>query len=180
MEERENATSTPKSSVLSDKMFMQSITVSILGMVLCMVALCSASWAWFTTSLSSPTNTIRSATCDITVTVESDGSKIEITDGKFLIAGSKEHIITISAEGSAKSSYCILVIDGKEYYTEQISTAAPDNEITFELKFDVQKNVEIINRWGISSKEARELYNGKSYLNMAEQGQESATVKENE
>jgi hypothetical protein len=167
-------------SVLSDKAFLQSVSVSVFGIVLCMISLCSASWAWFSTSLSSPSNNIQAATCEITVTVKEERGEVDAIDGKYALMSGCDYLVTIKAEGSAKQTYCILVIDGNKYYTEQIYTAEPDNEISFILRFDKKKTVEVINRWGISSRSERDIYDGKEYLNMAEVAQEGAEVEENE
>ena len=167
-------------SVLSDKAFLQSVSVSVFGIVLCMISLCSMSWAWFSTSLSSPSNNIQAATCEIAVTVKDERGAVDAIDGKYALMSGCDYLVTIRAEGSAKQTYCILVIDGNKYYTEQIYTAAPDNEISFTLSFDEEKTVEVINRWGISSRQERDICDGKSYFNMAEAAQEGATVEENE
>ena len=54
---------------IADKAFMQSIVVSVLGIVLCIVALCSATYAWFVADISSSQNTISAAYFDLKVEV---------------------------------------------------------------------------------------------------------------
>lgn len=46
------------SNRLTEKAFKQSITISFIGILLCMVALCSVTWAWFSAEISSSSNDI--------------------------------------------------------------------------------------------------------------------------
>ncbi len=150
---------------LTDKSFRQSIAISIFGIVLCMIALCSVTWAWFKTDVSSAVNQIQSAHCDVTVSVMSSTA----SNGKYTLEGEKDYIVTISASGSAKSAYCILVVDGVRHYTAQIPTSA-ENELTFTLRFSEAKDIEIITCWGTSSKPETErtFKNGVYYYNLKE------------
>ena len=59
-----------KTDTLTDKSFMQSIVVSVLGMLFCMLLLCGTTWAWFSEGVSSSQNTIAAADCTVTVTVK--------------------------------------------------------------------------------------------------------------
>ena len=90
--------------------------------------------------------------------------------GTYTFEAGKSYQIKITSTGSAESSYCKLVIDGNEYYTEQISTTEPNNTISFTLAFDAPTEVEIITRWGTYHipNDARDFYSGKSYTNLVE------------
>ena len=69
---------------LTEKAFKQSITISIIGILLCMVALCSVTWAWFSAEISSSSNDITSAYCDVTVSVKNnDTAIVPSSDGKY-------------------------------------------------------------------------------------------------
>ena len=70
------------------------------------------------------------------------------TTGIYTFEAGKSYQIKISSTGSVESSYCKLVIDGNEYYTEQVSTTEPNNTISFTLAFDAPTEVEIITRLG--------------------------------
>lgn len=54
---------------IADKAFTQSIVISVAGIILCIVALCSATYAWFVADVSSSQNTISAAFFDVEVTV---------------------------------------------------------------------------------------------------------------
>lgn len=150
---------------ISEKAFKQSITISIIGILLCMVALCSVTWAWFSTEISSSSSDIKSAYCDVTVSVMNEGSKLDPIDGKYSFAKDKAYKIHITATGSAETAYCILQIDGELYYTAQIPTHTAMN---FTLQFGADTTeVEIIRCWGTSSvpDANRTFINGGLYLN---------------
>lgn len=158
-----------KQDKLTDKAFTQSIAVSVISILLCVVALCSVTWAWFSEGVSSSTNSIQSANCDVSVSVTSDGTTVETVDGEYTFIKDKAYEITITAAGTAESAYCILNIDGTRYYTVQIPTTATEtvpNHIKFTLQFSADKtDVEIITRWGTSSQEKRDFADGLYYLN---------------
>ena len=154
-----------KEEKITDKAFKQSITISIIGILLCMVALCSVTWAWFSTEISSSSSDIKSAYCDVTVSVMNEGSKLDPIDGKYSFAKDKAYKIHITATGSAETAYCILKIDGELYYTAQIPTHTAMN---FTLQFGAEvTEVEVITRWGTSSVPAanRHFVNNGQYLN---------------
>ena len=54
---------------IADRAFLQSITLSIAAILLCIVALCSVTYAWFVADISSSQNTITAAFFDVDVTV---------------------------------------------------------------------------------------------------------------
>ena len=154
-----------KQDKLTDKAFTQSIAVSVISIRVCVVALCSVTWAWFSSEISSSSSDIKSAYCDVNVTVVSEDSKLESIGGKYSFLKDKAYKIQISATGTAETAYCILKIDGVDYYTAQIPT---QTSIEFTLQFDAEATeVEIITRWGISSVPAidRDFVNTGLYLN---------------
>ena len=154
-----------KQEKLTEKAFTQSIAVSVISILVCVVALCSVTWAWFSSEISSPSSDIKSAYCDVNVTVVSEDSKLESIGGKYSFLKDKAYKIQISATGTAETAYCILKIDGVDYYTAQIPT---QTSIEFTLQFDAEATeVEIITRWGISSVPAidRDFVNTGLYLN---------------
>ena len=149
-----------------EKAFKQNILISVVGIILCMILLSSTTWAWFTASISSDDNTIKSAYCNVTVGAERDGVSVESSDGVYQLLGGVRYDFRISADGTADSAYCIFRINGKDYYTAQIPTAEPDNYMTFSLQFTTATDVEVITRWGTSSKTERAFYDGGCYIDI--------------
>ena len=161
-----------KQETLTEKAFTQSIAISVFSILLCIIALCSVTWAWFSDGISSPTNSIQSADCSVSVSVTSDGAPVEPLDGKYTFAKDKAYEIKMTATGTAKTAYCVLNIGGTNYYTVQIPTSAvatTDNYITFTLQFTTDTpNVEIYTYWGTSSQSERDFANGLYYLDCEE------------
>lgn len=155
---------------MADKAFNQSFAVAILCILLCAVALCSTSWAWFSASVSSSSNQIASAFCTVTTTVTDDEGEvvdaIPNTDGDYFLAADKVYTVHFLCEGTARSSYCVLTANGIRYYTEQISTSAPENTLSFTLSFHTDTTVNIHTYWGSVTQTDRALFNGGQYVEM--------------
>ena len=66
---------------LTDKAFMRLAITSIAGILICIVCLCSSTYAWFSDSTPSGTNEIKSSQCTLTVSVEAENANI-IESGK--------------------------------------------------------------------------------------------------
>ena len=160
-----------KDEKITEKAFSQSLIISVVCILLCLVALCSVTWAWFSEDVTSSSNTIKTGDCTVTVSVMNETTEIPLNaTGTYTFEAGKSYQITITSAGSAESSYCKLVIGGQDFYTEQVSTSEPNNTISFTLAFDAPTEVEIITRWGPYHipNDARDFYSGKSYTNLVE------------
>lgn len=167
MKDMKNKLLKSRQEKLTEKAFTQSITISVFGILLCIIALCSVTWAWFSEGVSSSTNSIQSATCDVSVAVTTEGADVVPVDGKYTFYKDKAYTIKLTATGTAKTAYCVLNIGGTNYYTVQIPTDAvtTENFITFTLQFTTDTpNVEIYTYWGTSSQSERDFANGLHYL----------------
>ena len=155
---------------LAEKSFTQSMAVSVIGIIICAACLCATTWAWFSVGVSSPSNNIKSAICVVTPSLETEGNSVSpLPDGSYRLLAGTEYTVTITAAGTAKSAYCKLLVDGEEYYTQQIHTEEPDNKIVFTLTFTSDTILDFDARWGESSREEREIIDGKNYIDLIEQ-----------
>lgn len=156
-----------KRDKLTEKAFMHSIAVSVICVVLCAVALCSATWAWFSGDVTSSENTIKTGYCNVTISVKDGDTAVDVKTGTtdtYTLLKDAEYVITISAEGTVSSSYCKLIIDGVEFYTDQVDTGS---SISFALTYSDDTDVQIISRWGTYSGEIRDFVDGGEYLDSA-------------
>ena len=151
-----------------EKAFKQNMIISVLSIIVCMIVLSSTTWAWFTADISSEDNVITSAYCSVNVDVQCDGEHVDSVGGIYSLVAGATYDFKISASGTAGTAYCIFRIDCDDYYTAQIPTAEPDNFITFTLQFTTPTDVEVITRWGTSSKSERALLDGVAYLDLTE------------
>ena len=68
-----------KEGKITEKAFMQGLVISVVGILLCVVALCSATYAWFANETSSNSNILAAGTFAFTVSVDKveDGEEAE-------------------------------------------------------------------------------------------------------
>lgn len=161
---------------IADKAFMQSIVVSVLGIVLCIVALCSATYAWFVADISSQ-NTISAAFFDLDVQVvqmpqsssiqtaavdegEPAGSEppatpapkvMTLNNGEYLLeAGYTYRVtLTIPAAVTASKGYCDIfeLAKGGIYRTEYIENSG-EKTFCFDIVANEQLRVVFVPKWG--------------------------------
>ena len=158
---------------LTDKAFMRLIITSVLAIGVCMVCLCSTTWAWFTESQTSSSNTITSSQCQLAVKVYKDNENTAVIERNFadgainesLKAGDRYTVTLKIPEGSA-SGYCIIKIVDEDSNDDNdikvYSQAVTNNtdpvirEISFTVVAKEDVKVSIIPRWGI--------YSGNDYI----------------
>lgn len=124
---------------------------SFIGIIVCSVCLCGASWAWFTASQSSSITSVKFA--EYAISVEVNGNRTEpVRDDSnrysIDIADEGEYSIKLSASGTAKSGYAVIYFADNEdlkYYTEQIPTGT---DFEFRVNSGNSGLLQIETRWG--------------------------------
>lgn len=163
----------PKNQKISDKSFSQLILASVLGILLCTVCLGGLTWAWFSDSVTSNTETLRSATYEIQAEVkkESDGSVVAINeDNTYTLDAGETYIVKLTATGNASTGYCKVTLNDKDYYTTQI---VPKNNLQFNISgLTVNATLSIISNWMTYSGYSAEATNliGKTITEITEEG----------
>jgi hypothetical protein len=66
-----------KDEKITEKAFVQSVVISVVGILLCIVALCSATFCWFTGETESNRNTLVSGSFDLSVAVAESNAETE-------------------------------------------------------------------------------------------------------
>lgn len=123
---------------------------SIAGMCLCVLCLCSTTFAWFTATKSQNIGAITTATYDITVVAECDGSTLDVPKNSencynITLAPNTEYVITLSATGTAQKGFCT-VFDGTAlWHTDYILSG---DSITFNVRKNTAQSVTICPKWG--------------------------------
>ena len=106
----------------SDHKFNRLFLSSVLAMLICIFALCSTSYAWFSASISSEKNSLKSACFSLDVTVIDLQSDISLTtDGSlYRLAEGKRYCITLkkSEETTASQGHCAVLIGQSAFCTE--------------------------------------------------------------
>ena len=161
---------------ISEKAFSQSMLVSVLSILLCIVALCSVTYAWFTNETASSNNKLTSGSFDVTIAVSKveDGvataSNIDVQPdpanvGKYYctlepVAGAETtyEISLKLTDTSTVKGHCIVKIGAaQEQHTAAIigtNTANVVNEpVTdpFTFRITVKETTKVIlePRWGV-------------------------------
>lgn len=144
---------------LTDKAFSRLLITTVIGVLLCLACLCSATWAWFSADIKSSENKIETGKGLMTVTVTKDGENIDCVDQeKMLEAGDYEVKMTLP-ENSA-SGYCIVVANGKKYLSPYIYKADAPKTVKFTLRLEEETIVNVKTHWGIYSTEPADVIDG--------------------
>lgn len=100
---------------------------SLLGVAICLVCLCSLTWAWFTATQNSGVQPIQSATA--TVTASLNGTALgELKVGEPCSLNGTG-TLTLHMAGDAQYAYVLIKVGGTEYHTDYLS-ATKDYTIT--------------------------------------------------
>lgn len=183
----------PEDGKIRDKVFIARIAVAIVCMVCCLSAMGFSAYAYFTSSITSGSNTIVAATFNAEIAVvenKKDGTSETLEELElntkasdmvhtFQLAsednGGKKYTVTIKASETttAKTGYCkieILGVDSEvvfEYFTIPIDVEkTADAPLVFEIECYESATVRITANWG-SCSEKDELkigYNGVNKL----------------
>ena len=144
-----------KNEKLSDKAFARIALTSILGILVCIICLCSTTYAWFTGSVQVDNNTFKAAdACLLSVSVYKDGTEVAIidTDNSATLECEGMYTVTLTLPKESASGYLVLTVDGQEYYSDYLQrNDDTDQTLTFTLNVKAAKNVTFTARWGIYS-----------------------------
>ena len=138
-----------KNEKITEKVFLQSIIVSIVSILLCIIMLCSLTYAWFTSETESGSNTIISGSFDVKIAVSNvaDESAIEsnLNDkGKYyyeLQPGTYEISFKLTEESTVDGHCMVMIGSDAVQHTDAIietSTADTGNENMPDFKFTIK------------------------------------------
>lgn len=153
---------------------------SIVGIGICTVCLCGASWAWFNASVGSTMQTIKTSTYQFEpFTVKSGDTVLSESNGVYSLTANTEYTIEIKTSGTVGATgYCTLVIDGNESdkrHTEQIPAG---ETFSFTIEANEAASIELIGNWGTSSDKGERITNGYT-ISIGESKNSNETKTEN-
>ena len=137
----------------SDCSIYRILAPSVIGIFICAICLCGASWAWFTASTTTGTTTIQSSSYKLLYQVGEDAAATELAeaDNTYTLT-SDTTAITLKATGTAGATgYCSIKIGDETYYTEQIFV---DGTFTFSIKAAAGTQIVLTPKWGTYSHDA--------------------------
>ncbi len=144
---------------LTEKAFSHGIFISVLSIILCIVALCSASYAWFTEDQSSGNNVIVAGSFDLSISVNKSNVEIDTTVVAGVVkcnlteAGEYTITLTVRDESTVKG-YCGVVINtGEKLLTDTIypESKGTPNQLTFKIikTGNSDTTITFTSEWGI-------------------------------
>lgn len=92
---------------------------SLLGVAICLVCLCSLTWAWFTATQNSGVQPIQSATATVTASLN-DTALGELKVGEPCSLNGTG-TLTLHMEGDAQYAYVVIKVGDKEYHTDYLT-----------------------------------------------------------
>ena len=141
---------------LSEKVFSKNLLVAALSIFLCIIALCSVTYAWFTTETASDNNTLAAGAFSLEIAV-ADGSAVPVavqegSNGNktcTLAAGTYKVTLTV-AEGSTVKGYCTVKIGDAAYTTSPIfpDEAAGATSLSFTVTVTAETAAVFTPKWG--------------------------------
>ena len=144
---------------LSDKAFARLALTSILGILVCIICLCSTTYAWFTGSVPNDNNKIQTAdACLLSVSVYKDDAEETLatvnTENPVTLDCEGTYTVTLTLPKESSSGYLVLNVGGQEYYSDYLQgNNDNDQTLTFTLNVETAKSVTFTARWGIYSGE---------------------------
>ena len=168
-----------KKDKLTDKAFTRFLVISILGIVICIICLCSTTYAWFVSEQSISNNSLTAGSFDVTVTVQKDGEDITVSpdpaaSGVMICELPHEGVYTVNMKPVAGKStvrgHCVVTVgnDGMKHTDAIISeTVSAGNRalvtdpFTFTLTVTEATTVRFEPRWGVVIEP--DIENGGSY-----------------
>ena len=152
----------PKGEKLTEKAFSHSLLVSVISILMCVVALCSITYAWFTTNVSSGENVIESSRFSLDISVFNANGDLNVTENPdgtysctFEAAGTYTVILQLTDDTTATKGYCEFIINSTEKkQTESISRDATFGVEKFTVTVEIASDNTVIvfsPKWGISA-----------------------------
>lgn len=139
----------------TDENIMQLLMPSILGMLICMVCLAGATWAWFTATTTVSVPPVSAAYFDVQVTIDGVLQTPEDSEHVYTISNEKNNEIKLTATGTASiGGYCVITVGKDTYYTPWMSienSSEGVRSISFNLYTDKEEKIKIIPYWGTPS-----------------------------
>lgn len=158
----------PEDGKIRDKVMVVRVAITVAVMLACLFAMTFSAYAYFSHSVTSDSNVIKSADYDLTVIVKNDADpSAELTPSAprtYTFDGTNAGIytVTLTKAGEAKTGFCVIEVtvggNVTRYYTNQIGliNGVEKNEFKFTIEATAipaggSVTVKFIPHWGTSS-----------------------------
>ncbi len=153
-----------KDEKITEKAFSQSVLISVICIVLCLVALCSMTYAWFANETASNVNTLTSGSFDVKISVvqvfegsapsadvmvtpdaDSKGQYVcTLEPGKYTVS------LELTKDSTVKGHCLVIIGNDAAKHTAAIMHDEANNADLLEFTLVVSQTVEVVfePRWG--------------------------------
>ena len=164
-----------KTEKLTDKAFSRLVLMSVFAILICIVGMCSTTYAWFNDGVPSGEIQIKAAdSCLLSVTVSSAEeqtalgqitAEAEVQEMELDLEANVPYTVTLSLPSDSASGYCLITAEnGDVYHSDYI--ARHDGElqtVSFTLTVETAQKITFTKRWGIYS-DACDVVNGEMLI----------------
>ena len=120
---------------ITEKAFMQCLVMSVAGILVCIISLCSITYAWFNNSISAGNNVLKAGSFDLTIEAETTSAKVDLTKNGSFYTGTfapGKYTVTLKVtENSTAKGYCIINIGNSQYITERMGKSQAGSQSEF-------------------------------------------------
>lgn len=129
---------------------------SVIGIIICMICLAGATWAWFSSDVQIKPQTIKAASFDVLVSISAaEGEEIVSSEkNSYLLAANTVYSVNLTVDGDASTGYCVIQFGDTKYFTGPISNTQQTGqpaEFTFTLIPQEDGEYTFIGVWGTYS-----------------------------
>lgn len=152
----ENEKNVKAKNKLSDTVFFQGVFVCIINIVLCLICLSTASWAWFYDSHTVPGTTLHVTDYDLQVELVDSNNQVINPDGEgvYDLLANEEYAIILKPIGTSGNGYAIIYInDFDPTYTQLIPITDPIVPCVINVNPLVNCQIKLDLRWGTNDSE---------------------------
>lgn len=140
---------------LTDRAFSQLFVSLILGIFICIICLCSATWALFSEDVVNHGNKIEAGVNELKISMTGQNGEAVDIEGEIPLAPG-DYTVTLTLGKDSSSGYCIVRKGTQEYLAPYIKHHSEDEPktVSFTLRLASEMALELEPRWGIYSSEA--------------------------
>lgn len=150
-----------KEEKISEKVFSQTLIVPVLSILICLVALSSMTYAWFTSDVSSSNNTLTSGSFQLDVSVKDENGAdvvplgVDQRGSSFKLGVGSYRVELKMTDASTVKGFCVVSVGDERKQTVGIArgneaSALHTDGLTFTLVITEQDTVvEFVSEWGV-------------------------------